>query len=307
MKSKIVFLLTLILILGACSPAGDEGDATVADGSGTESTRLAEDYAEALGVQAQLVLGTLMLEETELAVDEALATEILPLWQAVQSLSNSDTAAEAEITAVLNQIQDTMIPEQISSIAAMQLTGDDVETFMAESDFGFRGAPDANGRPQDGTPGQRGQGGGFGGPRSGGGFGEPPPGGLGGDTNFDELTEEELAELFTERLQSGAQLVNPLINLLRQKTGEEVAQPQNGTFLGIVTEATGLSLQEIQAEAADGKTLAEIISENGGDVDIVREELLAFFSQAENADTDAVAERADNLLNNAFQPRGANE
>ena len=123
MNKKVYFIgaLLLILLLAACSSptvstADDDG---IDSDSGPEqlqtlTARLSDDYGDALSVQGQLALGTLQLEETELAVDEALAAELLPLWRAAQSLANSDTAADAEVKAVINQIQDTMTPEQVN-------------------------------------------------------------------------------------------------------------------------------------------------------------------------------------------------
>ena len=109
------------------------GDSTIDDAAVTtsgevqskvteSSVRLHENYADALSVQTQLALGTIMLEESDLAVNGEQATALLPLWQAVQSLTASGTAADAEITAVFNQVQAGMKIEQIAAIAGMQLT-----------------------------------------------------------------------------------------------------------------------------------------------------------------------------------------
>ncbi len=102
--------------------------------------RLSENYDAALPVQAQLAIGTLQLENGDNAVDETLAAELLPLWQAVQSLANSETAADAEVTAVLNQIQDTMTPEQVAAIVAMQLTDESFQAMLADGTISMRGA-----------------------------------------------------------------------------------------------------------------------------------------------------------------------
>lgn len=61
------------------------------------------------------------------------ANNLLPLWQAAQSLSSSETAAAVEIEAVANQIQNTMSPQQVQAIAEMRLTADSL-TEMVESD-----------------------------------------------------------------------------------------------------------------------------------------------------------------------------
>ncbi len=316
MKRYFVFGLILMFVVAACSPSGEgeSGEETAVSNEvvAIEEVGLAEDYDDALSVPAQLTLGTLMLEGTDLAVDEVLAAEILPLWQAVQSLGQSDVTADGEITAVLNQIQDAMTAEQISTISGMQLTGDDVETYLQESGFGRgfggRGAGEegeggapagGGGRQAGGIPG------GGGGPGSGGRVG----GGFGGDIAIEELTEEEIAELFAERLRSGEQLLNPVINLLREKTGEMMERPLGGRgFMGIIAEATGLSNEDIQGQLVEGKTMAELITENGGDLEAVRAQLTEMFSNVPNADTDPadIEQRIDDLLNSSegFGNRG---
>jgi len=210
--------LILILLLAACGSNGEESGPA-------EQGGLNENYTDALSVSAQLALGTLQLEETDLAVDETQAAELLPLWQAYQSLSVSDKAAEAEVEAVLNQIQDSMTAGQIKAIAAMELTAEDATTLMQEmgdelgrgSKFGSQGGGDETG---GGIPGS----GGF----PGGGVGGRPGGGMpGGDlgqpdadaraTRIAEMGGEtdDVRNTFMNR-----GLVNALIRSLQVKTGE---------------------------------------------------------------------------------------
>ena len=201
-----------------------------------ETTMLNEDYPEAIPMQTQLIVGTLLLEETDLAVDTTLAADLLPLWQAVQSLNNSDATAEAEVTAVVNQIQNTMTAEQIEAIVVMQLTTEDIQTatqnlnidFRAlleeqgglSGDGGFGGAIPGGGGPGGGGPGGGGPGGG--GP-GGGGPGGGGPGGGGQQLSSDERATRA-AELGVEGGFSGGGgransrfLIIPLISLLQAK------------------------------------------------------------------------------------------
>ena len=304
MIKRFVILTAFVLMFVACQASGGEGATTAVSG------RLTMDYADALPVQSQLILGTLNLEGTEQAVDEAEAAELLPLWQAVQSLGQSDTTAEAEITAVLNQIQDTMSDEQIAAIAAMQLTADDVQTIMQEQ--GFRFGPRGN----NGVEGEQGQDrGGFGGfaapPGGGPPSGGPPGGGqFGGPGGLANLSEDERATRLAERFGNGDAtsqfLVNPLIALLQVKTGIEVdagsfgGRGFGGPFMDVISQATGLSVEEIQAQTADGKTLAEIISENGGNLEAIRSQLIEQFNDFPNAQENDVEQQVDNLLNGTF-------
>lgn len=71
-----------------------------------------------------------------------------------------------------------------------------------------------------------------------------------------------------------------------------------------VTEATGLERDDIVAQLAEGKTLADIITANGGDVEAVKAELLAPLQERAAAAVEAeriTQERADELLASASE------
>jgi hypothetical protein len=191
-------------------------------------------------------LGTLQLEGTDLAVTNKQASSLAPLWKAMRSLSGSDTAAEAEIEAVLDQIQRSMSTDQLEAIAAMELIQEDL--FTAIQEMGIQQlAPGAEGRfsgsgtgdfiaggPEGGPPGDGAAGGGaiFIGP------GEGPPGGGGpGSFTGGQFTEEFTSNLdpdqiatFEAQRESGGGpgariapfLLDPLIELLETRSG---AQP----------------------------------------------------------------------------------
>ena len=103
---------------GAVQPA-----ASAADSQPAGSATLGEDYKDALPIVAQLTLGSLKLDTgdssigsgQDLSIDAVEAGKLLPLWQAYQSLGNSDNTAEAELSALVSQIQDTMRPEQVQA------------------------------------------------------------------------------------------------------------------------------------------------------------------------------------------------
>ena len=117
----------------------------------TTNVVLTEDYAEdALPIRTQLLLGTMKLEDTDLAVTPEQAAELVTLWQASAALSRSGTGATEEVTAVLNQIQGAMTPAQISAIAGMKLTREDIQTMAQE--LGVSSGGDGTGQ------GNRGQG-----------------------------------------------------------------------------------------------------------------------------------------------------
>ncbi len=284
MKNLTLWLTLLIfLVLAACSSGGAETAVTPANNAengDTAVSRLNETYADALPVQSQLAIGTLQLETTDQAVDEAQAAELLPLWRAALSLARSDTSAAVEVAAVINQIQDTMTPAQISAIAAMQITPDSMQAMIADGTLvfgrggfggggnnssgqtgGFAGAPPAGEFPAGGGPG------------SGGG----PGGGLGGDPNAMATRQAAAASGDSADFATFQEtaLTNAVIRLLENKTGE-VSVDTFGVFgsaMTAVAQSTGLSEDDVRAAIADGQTLAEILAANGGDITAVTAEL----------------------------------
>jgi len=96
-----------------------------------------------------LLVGTLKLEDTEQAVSADEAAKLLPLWQAYRSLSISQTAAEAEVVALLNQIKSTMTADQVQAINAMNLTSSEMMDLVQSMGVGMgpRGTPNPQSTP----------------------------------------------------------------------------------------------------------------------------------------------------------------
>ena len=119
MKKNILMLsiLSLALILTACSNSASEE--TVPEASN-------ETGEFVIAPEAELMIGTVRLEETDYAITASQASELLPLWKALRSLSDSDIAATAEMEAIINQILDTMTEDQMISIKEMALTMQDL-------------------------------------------------------------------------------------------------------------------------------------------------------------------------------------
>ena len=317
MKKLMLLLLAIsALVLAACSGSEETSEPDVQSETAVEANsdevqtveklRLVADYADALSPQSQLALGTLQLEETDLALDEALAAELLPLWQALQSLSNSEVTADAELNAVVNQIQDAMAVEQIQAIADMKLTEESFTTLLDSGELTFRGRgygagdgeSDGSGVPggySGGIPGGQGNGPG-GGP--GGGLSGRPSGGY-GDLSEDDIasrqaqySEGDFADAIQERL-----LLGSVIRLMQDKTGEVVETVGIfNTVVKVVSEETGLTLEEIQEQMADGVTLSDLIEAIDGDVDAVRSSLIEAFEQLPNRDDLDAEQRADEWL-----------
>jgi hypothetical protein len=120
---KRIFLLTLILsalLLASCS--GTAAPAPTTGGDIYVSSNLPVDYEGALAVRNQLALGTLQLIQTGSVISAEQAQTLLPLWQALRSTQQAGGTAQAEVSALLTQIEAAMKPEQLQSIASMKLT-----------------------------------------------------------------------------------------------------------------------------------------------------------------------------------------
>jgi hypothetical protein len=194
----------------AVTALADEGSSEADTGASLDAS-----YPSALSVSGQLALGTIQLEGTENAVTPEQAAALLPLWQSLQG----SVMAQAELDAVLKQIEGTMAREQLEAIAAMQLTQEDLRAWMQEQG---PGRPSGGEMPPDGgmPPG-----------------GEMPPEMATRMAEFQGRSEEE-REAARATMQAGASmpggpgdvggaggrqfiiLLNPLIELLGARAGE---------------------------------------------------------------------------------------
>ncbi|MDY7079620.1 MAG: hypothetical protein SXV54_22270 [Chloroflexota bacterium] len=142
--------LVLVFVVGVLAGCGGgEATSTSADEDVSVayvSEALDASYENALSASSQLVLGTLLLEGTENVVTPEQAAALLPLWQVIQGGS---LQGEAEIDAVLTQIEGEMTAEQLAAIAGKQLTSEDQQAWAQEQGLGF-GAGDGSGLVGDG-------------------------------------------------------------------------------------------------------------------------------------------------------------
>ena len=156
--------LILVLIAGALAGCGGRGNGSEASG---ESASVAQDlessaedesytsdvlvvsYERALPASSQLALGTFQLQGTDNAVTPQQAKALLPLWQAIQG---GALQSNAETNAVLKQIEGAMTADQLAAIAAMQLTPEDMGTWMQEQGVQFRPPQGAGGGQGDQGP-----------------------------------------------------------------------------------------------------------------------------------------------------------
>ncbi len=216
---KFLLILILTLLISACSAS-----ATETSESPFETGFDPRGYPP----QMQLSMGTFLLEDTDLAVTPEQAVELLPLWKAVLSLSESDTAAQAEIDALYDQIEETMTAEQMEAIAVTNPTQEDIAALMEDLGLEYTNTPrgfDSEDLPEGFDP-ENFQGG-FpgGGPGGDPGMGQGPGAGMfGGDIDPEtiatmEARREEMGGDFGGRM--GSFLIEPLIELLEERAGVE--------------------------------------------------------------------------------------
>lgn len=195
--SYLAALLVLALAISACGGSAQPTGAAQSNqaGSGGNTNRGGsgggffgnQDPNAPLPLASALAVGTVKLDQTAQVVTPDEAQKLIPLWEGLDSLMSSDTAAQAEVEGVINQIQSTMTPAQVSAIKAMNLKGSDESSIFGQGGFGFRGGANDRGTPQAGvTPGAGSSGsrGGFAGGGGGGNFSFRDGGGGGGGFIF---------------------------------------------------------------------------------------------------------------------------
>jgi hypothetical protein len=156
MNKLLMIMLAAGLTLSACASAP----------SATTASSPAES---SLAPSTRLILGTFKLEGTAEAVTAQQAAALLPLWQVYQGLQGSGTAAQEEIDALVQQIQETMTSSQVQSMQAMSLTQADIMSVMVEQNIVEAGPQQAVTRTASGSGPQAGPEGGM------------PPADTGGD------------------------------------------------------------------------------------------------------------------------------
>ena len=168
-KTTLLLLLTLTLFLTSCS--GTRSNATNS-GFGAQGIASTGELSAAL----QVAIGTLKLDKTSTEITKEQAAQLLPLWETMQVLETSDTAAEEEKSALVTQIQETMTQQQMQAITGMNLTRQDMFAALQSAGLSFGGTQNGNSQRPSTTTG----GGGNFGPGGGGFQGPPPDGGFGG-------------------------------------------------------------------------------------------------------------------------------
>ena len=210
--SLITGLIIMTLVLSGCSALTSANSFGGAAG------------ARILTPEAKLAIGTLKLDATKQAVDPAMASKLLPLWQLLHQLNSTSSAAPQEVAAVLDQIRSIMSPDQTAAIEAMQISGADMFAAFQQGQANGAGGQSTNSaRSSSGTGGSN-RGGGQGFVFFGG--GAPGGGTFPGGGNRNGGTGTAAPQNGTATPRSGASgnainliLVNQVIRLLESKVG----------------------------------------------------------------------------------------
>jgi hypothetical protein len=164
MKKQSLYIGILVAILALVSTAC--ASSTAAGTSPTVSAESATNNPGEISVEPifQLAIGTMLLEDSQLAVGSEQAAQLLPLWQVYNNLTNSDTTAQAEIDAIEKQIKDSMLPEQMAAIQEMGINNESMRQLFESLGLepGFGGRMGSQGTPESETgelPFQGGEGG----------------------------------------------------------------------------------------------------------------------------------------------------
>ncbi len=224
-KTSYALLLVLALALAACGGTPQSNSSNFASSPQNGTATSGE-----LPAATRIALGTLKLDKTANDVTADQAAELLPLWETMQVLESSDTAAKQEVEALSTQIQDTMTQPQMQAITDMNLTRQDMFAVLQAQGGGNGFGGQGNNTQGGNTPGNgnRQFGGGGGGFVPGAG-GPPPDGGgfQGGGQGFggqgQNISPEQIATAQAARQASAnrtpAPLINAVIELLKKKAG----------------------------------------------------------------------------------------
>ena len=120
-KRFTLIALVLIVALSACSSAPAAPAASINQDTYT-SANLDTSYEGALSARNQLALGMLHLDGTANAITPEQAKTLLTLWQALRGTTQSGASAQAEVNALLTQIEGALTADQLAAIKDMKLT-----------------------------------------------------------------------------------------------------------------------------------------------------------------------------------------
>ena len=130
-RISLLTIILLSLLLASCSGTAAPASTNSSNSDAYVSPNLDVSYENALNARLQLTLGSLKLAETNTPITRNQAQAMLPLWQALQNMTRTGNSAQAEVNALLGQIEAAFNPEQLTAIRAMGLTSADLQTWAS--------------------------------------------------------------------------------------------------------------------------------------------------------------------------------
>ena len=115
-------LLALVALIALSACTSTPAAATTTNQDTYTSANLDTSYEGALSARNQLALGTLQLDGTANAITADQAKTLLTLWQALRGTTQSGASAQAEVSALLGQIEGALTADQLTAIKALKLT-----------------------------------------------------------------------------------------------------------------------------------------------------------------------------------------
>jgi hypothetical protein len=125
-----IVLSLFVLTISACAPTAPA--ASVAAPSTAAAVAIDITFPDAANLRSQLAYGIIKLDGSPNAISAEQAKSLLPLWQAMLTLSGNETTASEELSAVQDQITQALTPAQIQTISAMKITNAELNTYYAQ-------------------------------------------------------------------------------------------------------------------------------------------------------------------------------
>jgi len=128
-RISLILIVLLALLLASCSGTAPTASTTTTNSEMYVSPNLDVSYENALAARLQLTLGSLKLAETSTPITPDQAKIMLPLWQALLNMTRTGNSAQAEVNALLAQIEAAFTPEQLTAIRDMKLVSADIQAW----------------------------------------------------------------------------------------------------------------------------------------------------------------------------------
>ncbi len=130
-RISLLAIVIFSLLLASCSGTADSASTSATSAEAYVSPNLDVSYENALNARLQLTLGSLKLAETATPINAEQAKIMLPLWQALLNMTRTGNSAQAEVNALLAQIEAAFTPEQLTAIRDMKLVSADLQTWAS--------------------------------------------------------------------------------------------------------------------------------------------------------------------------------